>query len=506
MPLISDQALFKDLTHAVSAGHSSVFLKKTRYPSDSFRLAGALSPKGPGVFLESARISGKTGRYSILGVSPSFIFQSKGNQISLTRGSRTQTGTGDPLGVLRGIFKKFETAPQAGFPPFAGGAIGYFGYEAKNLIEPGLPQRAVDDLGLPDIYLLFFESGLIVDHERKEALFFLYELSRTKRGPSRISVAKRFEEIERRFSSSLWGHDKKIVSPRNLRRTPGMECSLSRGEFVEKVEAAKEYIRQGEIFQANLSQRLKFALEEDVLHVYRKLRRINPSPFFGLLRGEGFQVISGSPERLVKLENGFLETRPIAGTRSRGKNEREDAAVSLDLLLNEKERAEHVMLVDLERNDLGRVAEAGSVSVDELMAIEDYSHVKHIVSNVRGRLRGGLGMIDVLKAVFPGGTITGAPKIRCMEIIDELEPVARGPYTGSLGYLSFTGNMDLNILIRSLVVKDGEASLHVGAGIVSDSVPGREYDETLYKAEAVLSAVLGRKRTEAFLRARGVAR
>ncbi|MBI2094557.1 MAG: anthranilate synthase component I family protein [Candidatus Omnitrophica bacterium] len=505
-PPISGPSLFRNLTQPVSAGRPFVFLKKTRYPDDPFCLAGVLGRSGPAVLLESARVSDKTGRYSIVGFSPSFIFRAKGNRIRLTRGACAQTGIGDPLGVLRSIFKRFEAAPQAGFPPFTGGAIGYFGYEVKNLIEPGLPQRAADDLGLPDIYLLFFESGLVVDHRRREALFFLYELSPAGRGPSRASVARRFEAIERRYLRCLRGPDKKIAFPRRRARAREVECALSRGEFIEKVEAAKEYIRRGEIFQANLSQRLKFALEEDAIRVYRRLRRINPSPFFGFLRGEGFQVISGSPERLVKLENGFLETRPIAGTRSRGKNDREDAAVSLELILNEKERAEHVMLVDLERNDLGRVAEAGSVSVDELMAIEDYSHVKHIVSNVRGRLRGGLGMIDVLRAVFPGGTITGAPKIRCMEIIDELEPVARGPYTGSLGYLSFTGNMDLNILIRSLVVKDGEASLHVGAGIVSDSVPGREYDETLYKAEAVLSAVLGRKRTEAFLEGRGVSR
>jgi anthranilate/para-aminobenzoate synthase component I len=232
---------------------------------------------------------------------------------------------------------------------------------------------------------------------------------------------------------------------------------------------------------------------------------VNPSPFFGLFEAGDFSIVSGSPERLLRLDGRTLQTRPIAGTRRRGRDPRQDRELSAELLLSEKERAEHVMLVDLERNDLGRVCEFGSVHVDELMALENYSHVKHIVSNVRGMLREDLDACDALAACFPGGTITGAPKVRCAQIIDELENVARGPYTGSLGYFSFTGDMDFNILIRSLVVKDGFASLHAGAGIVSDSDPTREYHETLHKAEGVLEAVFGAEKVREFLRGRGLA-
>ncbi len=233
---------------------------------------------------------------------------------------------------------------------------------------------------------------------------------------------------------------------------------------------------------------------ESAREIYGNLRAINPSPFFGLLETDGFALVSGSPERLVCLKNDVLETRPIAGTRPRGANPSEDDAKSLELLLSAKERAEHVMLVDLERNDLGRVAEYGSVEVDELMAIEDYSHVKHIVSNVRAVLRKELGAVDAFQALFPGGTITGAPKLRCLEVIDALEPVARGPYTGSLGYFSFDGAMDFNIIIRSLFLKNGRAYLGAGAGIVADSDPEKEYDETLHKAEAVLRAAFASKK------------
>ena len=273
---------------------------------------------------------------------------------------------------------------------------------------------------------------------------------------------------------------------------------MQRSVFCQKVREAQRYIAQGDIYQANLSHSLSFGVRKNAEDIYEELRRINPSPFFGLLDAGRFQILSGSPERLIRLEGRRLDTRPIAGTRPRKKGT-SDEAVTLELVLNEKERAEHLMLLDLERNDLGRVAEYGSVTVDELMTVEDYSHVKHIVSNVRATLREGLDAVDVLKAFFPGGTITGAPKIRCMQIIDELEAAPRGPYTGSLGYISFTGNMDFNIIIRSLVLRRGRACLNVGAGIVADSDADREFDETLYKAEAVLRAVFGKNGARRFL-------
>ena len=284
-----------------------------------------------------------------------------------------------------------------------------------------------------------------------------------------------------------------------------IEQSMDRQDFTRAVRSIQRRIRQGDIFQANLTHRLRFRLDAKLLpRVYDAMRRVNPSPFFGYLDAGDFQILSGSPERLVKLSARDLSTRPIAGTRRRGRTRKEDQKLASELLLSDKERAEHIMLVDLERNDLGRVSEYGSVAVDELMQIEDYSHVKHIVSNVRGRLRSGLDGFDAIKAFFPGGTITGAPKISSVRILRDTETVPRGPYTGSLGYFGSTGDMDFNILIRSLFVKDGWAMLHVGAGIVADSDPDKEYDETLHKAKGVLRALIGPRELERFMAERGV--
>lgn len=463
--------------------------KKIDFFEDPFQIYQCFKGEGPSVLLESARASSKMGRYSIIAKNPFLVFESKGIQVTLRVAGETEVIEKDPLEVLRALLKRFAVPPHAGAPPFLGGAIGYFGYEAKNLMEPSLSQEAKDDIGLPDIYLLFFDEGIVLDHEKRELWLF-------------AATGKKIKRLEDDLMTS-WnkkGGKSGAKTRPVLEKRPGrIESSLDRASFQRQAQKAKRYIEQGEIYQANLSQRFSFPVRQTALQIYQSLRSINPSSFFGILDAGSFQIISGSPERLVKLEDGVLETRPIAGTRSRGKTAAEDSAVALDLILNEKERAEHIMLVDLERNDLGRVSEFGSVAVDELMALEDYSHVKHIVSNIRGVLRRGLDSIDVLKAFFPGGTITGAPKIRCMEIIDELEPVARGPYTGSLGYLSFTGNMDLNIIIRSLILKDKRGYLQVGAGIVADSIPRKEYDETLYKAEAILSALFGKDQTAAFL-------
>ncbi|MGH7198829.1 MAG: anthranilate synthase component I family protein [Candidatus Omnitrophota bacterium] len=461
-----------------------------RFPAfRKFRPADAWDPfavfqhwrsAGPGVLLESARRSSRTGRTSLVAKDPFLIFEAKGDRVVLREGRSTRVLRADPFKTLSALLEKYATPALPGFPPFTGGAVGYVGYEAKNIIEPGLFRRLPDDVGLPDITFLFFDEAVVWDHEAGELTLFAGGASA---GPKLDRLERILEETASCAKSRE--EDAPVRSAGEITRT------FSRQAFIRSVKKVKAFIRRGEIFQANLSQRFSFKMDEDASGIYPRLRRINPSSFFGILEGGSFQILSGSPERLVRLENGVIETRPIAGTRSRGKTAREDAALSLELLLSEKERAEHIMLVDLERNDMGRVAEYGTVHADELMAVEDYSHVKHIVSNVRGSLRGGLGAVDVFKAFFPGGTITGAPKIRCMQIIDELEPVARGPYTGSLGYFSFSGNMDFNILIRSLVLKDGRGHLQAGAGIVADSDPGKEYDETLYKAEALWKALFG---------------
>jgi anthranilate/para-aminobenzoate synthase component I len=262
---------------------------------------------------------------------------------------------------------------------------------------------------------------------------------------------------------------------------------MKKNEYIDIVERVKEYIAAGDIFQANLSQRVSARInDKKPLDLYKILREINPSPFAGFFDFGEYHIVSSSPERLIRIKDGIIDTRPIAGTRPRGKNGKEDEAMRAELLLNKKERAEHIMLIDLERNDLGRVSEYGSVRVDELMITEDYSHVIHIVSNITGKLAAGKDCFDAIKAAFPGGTITGVPKVRCMEIIDELEPVRRGPYTGSIGYIGFSGNMDLNIIIRTFVIKDGMAYVQAGAGLVADSDPELEYFETLKKAEALI--------------------
>jgi anthranilate/para-aminobenzoate synthase component I len=269
--------------------------------------------------------------------------------------------------------------------------------------------------------------------------------------------------------------------------------NISKNQYINMIEKAKRYIEEGDIYQANLSQRFEATLKSEPLDIYESLLQINPSPFSGYLKLGDLTLVSSSPERLVKIENGILETRPIAGTRPRGRNIDEDDRLKTELLLNEKEQAEHLMLVDLERNDLGRVCKYGSVQVTDQMFVEQYSHVSHIVSNIKGTLKTDVTFKEILKAVFPGGTITGCPKIRCMEIIDELEPVARGPYSGSFGYIGFADYVDLNIIIRTILIKDDKAYFHVGAGIVADSIPEKEYQETLDKAAAMITVLTGKR-------------
>jgi anthranilate/para-aminobenzoate synthase component I len=316
------------------------------------------------------------------------------------------------------------------------------------------------------------------------------------RKPEQDQWGRLYDEAKNKIialSSKLAAKVNEGTVPLSEKSVPGrfiLTPNMTKGQFESMVVQCKEYIAAGDIYQANLSQRLSASIDDaDTLRLYAILRDINPSSFAAYLDFGDLQLVGSSPERLIRLYNGIADTRPIAGTRRRGKDGTETSALSVELLTNEKERAEHIMLLDLERNDLGRVCGYGTVRVDEMMAVEDYSHVIHIVSNVRGTLAKGRDSFDLVRAVFPGGTITGVPKVRCMEIIDELEPIARGPYTGSIGYLSNAGDMDLNIIIRTFIVKDGIAHIQVGAGIVADSVPEQEYYETLQKAEALKKAL-----------------
>lgn len=434
--------------------------------------------------LESIKGPKKTGRYSFIGFEPFMVFKSKGEEIEIQRGEVTERINGSPLKVLKKLLYAYRIPRPPQSVPFFGGVAGFLSYDLVHLFEK-LPRKAEDDLQIPDIFLVFVDKVIAFDHYDNKAFIIVNPWIQEK-GLSPTETYRQgmedIREIEEKIK--LENRQSEVVSQRNRKIIP--VPNMTKERYIEIVKRCKEYIAAGDIFQANLSQRFSAEIGEiDPLNLYKILRNVNPSPFSAYLDFGDIQVVSSSPERLIRLEGNQAETRPIAGTRPRGKNLAEDSVMSIELITNEKERAEHIMLIDLERNDLGRVCEYGSIVVDELMILEEYSHVIHIVSNIKGRLRESKDSLDLLRAIFPGGTITGVPKVRCMEIIDELEPLARGPYTGSVGYISFAGDMDLNIIIRTFIIKDRTAYVQVGAGIVADSDPEREYYETLHKAQAL---------------------
>jgi aminodeoxychorismate synthase component I len=378
--------------------------------------------------------------------------------------------------------------------------VGFFSYDFAHQIE-NLPRHAAVDLEIPEAYFIFVDLVVAFDHVLDKCWVIVnpgareQELGFKRPDPEQgdrlyDEAADRISTAIARLQAAARAGDATSFEVKHTGGEHPLASNLTQARFESMVARCKEYIAAGDIYQANLSQRLAAHIgSADTLRLYKILRRGNPSPFAAWLDFGDVQLVGSSPERLIRLRGGIADTRPIAGTRRRGADSAETRELSAELLTNEKERAEHIMLLDLERNDLGKVCGYGTVKVDELMVVEDYSHVIHIVSNVRGELAPGRDAFDLVRAVFPGGTITGVPKVRCMEIIDELEPVARGPYTGSIGYFSNAGDMDLNIIIRTFVVKDGTAYLQVGAGIVADSDPGREYFETLQKAEALKKAL-----------------
>ena len=466
----------------------------------------AIRSEGDAVLLESARVHEKIGRYSFVAADPYLIFRSKGENIELSlpatpkgKYGRRASMSRQPLTKLRELMANYRTERVQGLPPFTGGAVGFLSYDFVRRFE-AIPPARKTDLDIPEACFLFVDAVVAFDHILGKAWVIVNPGAREQemgfRRPDPGDWSRLYDEAQEKMEALrarlmaaqpegvITAADAAVHAPRQL------EAMISREQFESMVKRCKEYIAAGDIYQANLSQRLSVRLgDQDPLRLYRVLRSINPSPFAAYCDIGNMQLISSSPERLIRLVDGIADTRPIAGTRRRGESSAETRELSAELLTNEKERAEHIMLLDLERNDLGKVCTYGSVRVDEMMCIEDYSHVIHIVSNVRGELAPGSDAFDLVRAVFPGGTITGVPKVRCMEIINELEPVARGPYTGSIGYISNTGDMDMNILIRTFVVKDDIAYVQVGAGIVADSDPGREYVETLEKAEALKKAI-----------------
>jgi para-aminobenzoate synthetase component 1 len=430
-------------------------------------------PPGHRFLLESTRFSPE-GRYSVLGSRPFLHFSAKGEQCFLDGAPQP----GRPLDVLRGLLRRWRGLRPSGMPLFCGGAVGFFAYEASHYFE-SLPRHPRDDLRLPDISLSFVDTFLAVDHPEGQVLL-------VATGSEWEDCLRRLEALEASVRHAV--PTPPPAPPTLPAPTVAYRSNFTQEDYLAAVERVREYIRAGDTYQVNLSQRLEVDFPGEPLALYETLSATNPVHFASYLEGDGFHVVSASPERLVRVEDGRALTRPIAGTRRRGTPE-EEARFVQELRTSEKERAEHAMLVDLERNDLGRVCAYGTVEVAKLMEIVEYAHVLHIESEVTGRLAPGVEPLDVVGALFPGGTITGVPKIRTMQIITELEPHARGLYTGSLGYLSFTGELDLNIVIRTLVVKDGRAYAQVGGGIVHDSQPRQEYKETLNKARSQLLAL-----------------
>ncbi len=459
-------------------------------PVSAFRKIAGGRPNS--FLLESVEGGERLARYSFLGSDPFMIFRSKGDTATITEGERTETfalksGERDPLHVLKELLGRYTYVPSPELPPFVGGAVGMIGYDTVRFFEK-LPTRAKDDLGLDDCIFLFTDALLVFDNVKHKvlALCNAHVAPGTDPGAAYEAAVGKVEELLER----LKGPSVSSPVPSSLRGGGHFIPNRTEADYLDAVRRAKEYIAAGDTFQAQIGRRLEKTLYADPFDVYRALRSINPSPYMFYLDFGDTKLVGASPEILVGEQSGIVTVRPIAGSRhGRGATPAEDDAIAADLLADEKERAEHIMLVDLARNDIGRVAEYGSVRVDELMVIEKYSHVMHIVSEVTGMLREGLDQFDVLRASFPAGTLTGAPKVRTMEIIEELEPTRRGHYGGGIGYFSFSGNMDTAITIRTALVKGSTIYLQAAGGVVADSVPEYEFRETSAKMGALVRAV-----------------
>ena len=488
--------------YALRHGPLTVYVKPLEGDPDLGGLVRALPPRQPVIWLDSARHHPVTGRWSMVGFDPWLTLVAHGDRMELRTRAATTMKRSHPLQALQEILRRYRADASSQPHTRAIGLMGFLSYDLNRWIER-LPVPQPGALPCPD--MLWFAMGTVILVDHLEGRSWLLSVVDPHGVPrlARREALERLGQLEAVLPAGSRGNAEGLCEADP--EPPTLRATTTQPEFEEMVVLALEYIRAGDIFQANVSQRFTAPWRCRALPLYEALRGINPSPFSCFLSSDEMAVVSCSPERLVRVQGGRVDTRPIAGTRPRGATPLEDAVNSLDLLLSEKERAEHIMLVDLARNDLGRVCTAGSVCVGELMSLEEYSHVLHIVSDVSGLLRRGVEAAEIIRAVFPGGTITGCPKVRSMQILRELEPVPRGLYTGSLGYISFDGTMDLNLAIRTIVVQGGRMSFHVGAGIVADSDPEREYRETLAKAGALMQAlrVVGGETRDAGLRAQG---
>ena len=439
-------------------------------------------------FLDSGMDPHKLGRYSFIGSDPFLVLSSHGSEVTLTRGTEKKRLNGNPFDVLGNLLELYHLEPGSSPVPFVGGSVGYFSYDLCHFIER-LPSTAVDDLKLPESCFGFYDLILAFDNLKGKA----YIIST---GFPELREDKRIEKARERLNeikAALYGarpSGTKATSPSVVMEQSKLKGNFTHQQYLDAVEKCRQYIIAGDIFEVNLSQRFQAELNITPYELYRRLRQINPAPFACYLGFDEVTIVSASPERFLRLQGDRVETRPIKGTRPRGKTQEEDKKQANELLGSSKDRAENIMIVDLERNDLGRVCRYGTVKVTELAILEVFPTVFHLTSTVVGRLKEGKSNIDLLKATFPGGSITGAPKVRAMEIIDELEPTKRSIYTGSIGYIGFNGDLDLNIAIRTFLVKGNKAYFQVGGAVVYDSDPEVEYQETLDKAKALIDALM----------------
>jgi anthranilate synthase component 1 len=456
-------------------------------------LSAFLKIKGKAGFMLESVVGeeAKFARYSFIGSNPSLIIEGTGKNLTILRGKRKEKfrTDNDPLDIVSAEMKKYKPVIMPGFPRFCGGFVGYIGYDTVRHFET-LPDNHHKGLNLPDIFLMFTDTLLVFDR-LAHTIKIIHNVFIDNKSPKKAykEAMEKIDVIEKKLNSRIVFPRKK-ASGKNRKKVPERFTSnFSRKDFLNAVKRTKQYVKAGDIIQAVISQNFQRDADIAPINAYRALRAINPSPYMYYLETGKSTIVGSSPEILVRLEGDQIVLRPIAGTRKIEDTEEKNMKMEKELLADPKERAEHIMLVDLGRNDVGRVAKTGSVKITELMCIERYSHVMHIVSNIVGTIKKGYSAFDVLRASFPAGTVTGAPKIRAMEIIEELEPTKRGPYAGCVGYFDFSGNMDMCITIRTIIFKNKKASIQAGAGIVADSDPEKEYRETVNKARGMFKAI-----------------
>jgi anthranilate synthase component 1 len=487
--LIPSRAEFREL-----AQRGNVVPIYTDWVADSETPVSAFSKLDRGGYsflFESTEKNDVSGRFSFVGTDPRIVIRSRDDEIEIMENGATRKfrSTSDPLSELRRLMAKYKFVERPELPRFVGGAVGFLGYDATRFFEPTVPAAEQDDLNLPEMLFMITGTVVIFDHRLRTVRILNNAFFNAGDDPDKV-----YDRAQQDISEILG----RLKMPANLpplavdspRFPLSPQSSITRDEFEQLVRQTKDYINRGDIFQLVLSRRFEVDFDQDALALYRCLRFVNPSPYMFCLNFAGeFSLVGSSPEMHVRVVDGVVEIRPIAGTRPRGQTPDEDERNAADLLADAKERAEHVMLLDLARNDLGRIAEFGSVRVTEQMGIERYSHVMHIVSHVVARLRTDQDAYDVLRATFPAGTVSGAPKVRAMQLISDFEKRKRGCYAGAVGYFGFDGNLDSCIALRSVVLKNGRAYIQAGAGIVADSVPAAEFDETENKAAAMMQAL-----------------